>query len=297
MDVSQSEAPGTDAWSTKVRRRAKQLSGAINRGEMELAEILWNVYDTPIEGDSNRGPVWAGWGFDSFAHYAEEELGLKRRKAERLRQIWMNVEVRLGDRVDRKLKKRLYNLGWTKVREIAPLLTPKNFEKWVTMAEEKTYADLTAHTKVFRERVAEARDRRERIRLYETVEETDEYKEEEDLLDTVEHDKPEMKVMVTQFGMFEEQLETVEQALKQAAQVTGSDKRSRNLSLVCLDFVAHSGINKKGSNPVVRYMARMEKSTGIRIIAVDPETNNVVYGMSTLEQLAAGEENETADNA
>lgn len=296
MDVVQEESPGTEPWSTKIRRRAKQLSGAINRGEMELAEILWTVYDTPIDGDRNRGPVWRGWGFESFAHYAEEELGLKRRKAERLRQIWMNVEVRLGDRVDRKLKKRLYNLGWTKVREIAPLLTPKNFEKWVSMAEEKTYADLTAHTKVFRERVAEARDRRERIRLYETVEETDEYKEEEDLLDTVKTDPSGMKVNITQFAMFEDQRETVEQALKQAARVTGSDKRSRNLSLVCLDFVAHSGLNKKGSNPVVGYLARMEKATGVRIIAVDPETKDVVYGMHALEQLA-GDEDETSDNA
>lgn len=297
MDGSVGETPGTESWSTRIRRRAKQLSTAIDRGELELAEILWTVYDTPIDGDANRGPVWAGWGFDSFAHYAEEELGLKRRKAERLRQIWMNVEVRLKDRVDRKLKKRLYNLGWTKVREIAPLLTPKNFEKWVKMAEEKTYADLTAHTKVFRERVAEARERRDRIRLFETVEETDEYKEEEDLLDTIKDDPHEMHMQVMGVRMDEDQRETVDRALAQAAKVTGSDQRSRNLSLICLDFVAHSGLDKKGSNPVARYMSRLEQSTGVRIIAVDPETKDVVYGMGALNDLAGEIDDEAADNA
>lgn len=291
METTVKDAPGTEAWCAKLRRRARQLATALNRGELELAEILWQVYDTPIGGDPNRGPVWRSWGYESFSQYAEEELGLKRRKAERLRQIWMHVEVRLEGRIDRRLKARLYNLGWTKVREIVPLLTPQNFEKWVTLAEDSSYAVLTAETKAFRERVEEARILREKKRLFGETEETDDYTEEEELLDRVALDPLALKMKVSTFGLMEEQHTTVEQALDQAARVTGSDKRSRNLSLICLDFMANTDLGKNldkahGKVAASRFVSKMEQTTGVKLVAIDPVTGDIVYGMDTLRKLA-----------
>ncbi|MGB5215079.1 MAG: hypothetical protein WBN88_15705, partial [Anderseniella sp.] len=153
-----------------------------------------------------------------------------------------------------------------------------------------------ANTMVFRERVVEARERLDNTRLFENVEETDEYKDEEDLLDVVKADPSELKLKVTTFGMFEDQLATVEQALEHAAKVTGSDKRSNNLSLICLDYLANSVSSKRKDEMTSFYLSKMEKTTGTRLIAVDPKANRVVYGLDALVALAGEEDGETTDN-
>ena len=44
------DSPGSEAWSTKIRRRAKSLVKSIDQGYMDLAEIVYTVWSTPVDG-------------------------------------------------------------------------------------------------------------------------------------------------------------------------------------------------------------------------------------------------------
>jgi len=61
-----------------VRRTIQALSQDIQRNTFDVAELL---------DEAQSGTYWAQWGFSSFGEYAEEELGLKVRKAQYLARI------------------------------------------------------------------------------------------------------------------------------------------------------------------------------------------------------------------
>lgn len=274
--------PGSVPWSNKIRRRAKNLAKAIDTGYLEMAEILWAVYDTPVDNDPNKGPVFHSWGYASFGEYAEIELGLSKRRAERLRQIWMHYEVRLKGRLDRRLKQRLYALGWSKVREIATIVTPENAEKWLELAEKSTYVALQQESRKFRARVEELR------KLKEGGQDVPEdFLDEENLLNQVNVDPDDIKYKTKVFALAPDMQDNVEAALERASQLSHSKSSSRNLSLICMDFLATNDFKKSDdSENALRYLNRLEQNLNLKIIATDPDTGEVVYGMMTLEKLA-----------
>lgn len=282
--------PGSDIWSDRIRSRAKKLSQALDQGYLELAEILWKVYDTPIGNDPARGPVYKAWGYDTFSDYAELELGLQKRRAERLRQIWAHMEVRLEGRMSAALKRRIYALGWSKVREIAPLLTPENAEKWIEEAESCSVVALQQKTKTFRQRLDELRMRKIREAEGDVLEPTTEdFSEEEKLLNQAEFDPHAMYVKAKTFAWGMEQHETVEHALARAKDITGSDSSSHNMSLICLDFLAtNSFLKKKSPENVSTFLNKMETNLGVRLIAIGA-SDDVVYGIDVLKKLAGDE--------
>lgn len=304
-DVAKDPAyvPGTQEWSMRVRKRARMLAGALDTGYMELAEILWKVYSTPRDGDPNQPAIFKAWGFETFAEYAEKELGLAKRRAERLRQIYHHVEHRLGDRIERPLKKRLLALGWTKVREIAPLLTPENAEKWIALGEKVSYTELTAETKRMRARVDEVRERQRRDRedevermaqtpagehevAYPEIPDDPGYEEAEKILEMTGFDPEARQVKTKVFPLFEDQMEPVERALERAGELSQSGSPTHNLALICTDFLATNDFRKKDDPEALsRHLHRLEISLGVKLIAVDPGAKRVVYGLDSLAHL------------
>ena len=287
MSAVVSISVGSEVWAEKVRRRARQLSKALDTGYLELAEILYHVYITPVNNDPSQGPLWTGWGYSSFGDYADQELGLARRKAERLRQIWFHVEERLGSQLDRDLKKRLYAVGWSKLREIASLLIPENTEKWLHLAENGSHAQVAAAAKQVRKRVDEARERKLAIRENPDGGLTmDGFEEEEALLRQIDIDDDSLKLRTKVFGLYPDQMANVEAALDRAEQLSKSDSSSNNLSLICMDFLATNDFGRE-NDPIniLRYLSRMEQSLGVKLVAVDAKRKDVVYGMSTLEEM------------
>jgi hypothetical protein len=57
---------GSEEWSDKLRRKARDLAGRINRDYMDLGEILYTVWDTPVDGDRQKPPIYTSWGYESF---------------------------------------------------------------------------------------------------------------------------------------------------------------------------------------------------------------------------------------
>lgn len=133
---------GSKAWATKVRNRAKELAGSLDTGYMEMAELLYTVYDRFLDGDVSEKPLYSVWGYQTFAEYAEKELGLQKRKAERLRAIWYRISVELKA-LPEELRTRIVALGWSKVRELIRVLTLKNAKKWVEQAEQLNHQQLS----------------------------------------------------------------------------------------------------------------------------------------------------------
>jgi len=53
-----SAAVGSKAWASRLRRRAKELVASLESGYMELARILYQAYDTPVDGDRKQGALF-----------------------------------------------------------------------------------------------------------------------------------------------------------------------------------------------------------------------------------------------
>lgn len=121
-------ARGSREWASRTRKRAQILTKQLDTGYMELAKILYDIYDCPIDGDPKNASVLTTWGHASFKDYVENELGIHYKKAQRLRSIWYVLEIMLKD-LDIKTKERLVALGSTKMRELARVLTSANVDR------------------------------------------------------------------------------------------------------------------------------------------------------------------------
>lgn len=301
---------GGKAWSKKVRAQAKELAESLETGYMDLAKILFTVYDTPIDGDREKKPIFTTWGFNSFRDYAEQELNLHYKKAERLRLIWYRLEIEL-EGMNPLVKKRLIALGWSKVRELCRpgLLKLSNVESWVTKAESMNYQTVEAAVRKALERLEgedverEIRKQGDPIKKSNTLtgnydeETTDETTEASaDGSDAVPPPKRESwqpeennidePLYSKNFKFYPDQLETVRLAIDRAKELSGSNRPGHNFSLICLDFLANNDFTKASEEQKLRYVAKLEKLIGYKFIVVDPSSTDVLYGLATLEKVA-----------
>lgn len=293
---------GSKSWSKKVRSRAKDLVENIEKSFMELGELLFRIWDTPEDGDRANQPVWVTWGFKSFRDYAEQELGIHYKRAERLRLIFYRLNIELEE-IDPKIRKRLVNLGESKVRELCRpgVLTIGNVSNWVEKAENMNYQTLDAAVRKYLEAKEQKEIEAEIIKKGDPVAKSNKLAGEKTEAETAEEeaeqgvppapkeldwDNPEhFKSKV--FAFTASQLETVNIALKRAEELSHSKSGGHNLSLICLDFVAGNDFTKAGEEQKLRYVAKMEKLLGYKFIVVDPKTKDVLYGLGTLEKVAS----------
>jgi len=75
-------------------------------------------------------------GFASFDDFVLQKYGFAGRKARYLISIYDNL-------VTKQISwEKVQHLGWTKLKELAPVLTPENTDEWVSKAEALTYVEL-----------------------------------------------------------------------------------------------------------------------------------------------------------
>jgi len=86
-----------------VRERILNLKGEVEKLYVELAELLYQVVHSTMDGD----PLWQAWGYDTFEDYAQYELGMKRAKAYYFMQIWKELHIKAGIS-----KERLAEVDW-----------------------------------------------------------------------------------------------------------------------------------------------------------------------------------------
>ncbi len=291
---------GTKVWADKMRKRAKEVSEGLETGYMELAEVLYNLFDVPVDGDPNNGPWFKEWGYSTIGDFAENELNLNKRKAEYLRGIYYRLEVELEE-MDPKVKSKIIALGWSKVRELIKVLTVKNAEKWLSVAEKSNHPDLLTSVQKYQDKAKTAKAAKEAGEKYVTPSpakiskgdlptafemqppksEEEEPAVEDDDLDNV----PEVTTSVYKnFKLFKEQQEIVEAALARAQELSGSNVPSHNLSVICQDFLATNLFGKPGPDQAIRFLAKYEKLLNVRIVVIDQD-DDPIYGVTHLEAL------------
>lgn len=114
---------------TKVKalNAAHKLADSIETNYFELGGVLRVIHDN-------------SWheGFDSFEQYVFETHGFQSRKAKYLMEIYTHL-------VTKSIPwEKVSSLGWTKLKDLARVLTPENVDEWVAKATTLTVAELQA---------------------------------------------------------------------------------------------------------------------------------------------------------
>lgn len=160
-----------------------------------------------------------GWymddGFENFRAYVEAKSDIGYRKTIYLIGIY-NGLVKSGVKWE-----QVKHLGWTKLKELATLLTPENVQSWVDLAENMTVLQLQEHIKAQSAGTKEA--------------------SESPSADISEAQKTTTKT----FKLHEDQKETVEAALAKCKHESGTDVDSVALEHICLDYLGGDSVIKK----------------------------------------------------
>lgn len=303
---------GSRAWAQRIRKRALVLAKQLDTGYMELARILYDVYDCPVDGDPKNPSVLTSWGFSSFREYAEVELGLHYKKAQRLLSIWYVLEIVLKD-LDPKIRERLVALGATKMRELARVLTPDNVVQWLGIAENDSHASLlnkiqaaslAARKTKLEEQLGTGEESDEGTPFPHAVglgggEAPQEGASTDDGFGGTAAPPTQAEADADLFGVGELKVETfmlapaqqlnVLTALARSGELTKSSKKGYNLDLICIDFLATNDFSAQTHQAQSRstYLSKIERLLGVRIVAVDArDPSDVVYGIATLAALA-----------
>lgn len=150
-----------------------------------------------------------GWfmdkGFETFRAYVETECGIQYRKGMYLIQIY-NGLVESGVAWD-----QVKHLGWTKLKELASILSPENVEEWVALAENLTVLQLQDHIKASTKG--------------------------EDASNSPETDGEPSQTTTMTFKLHTDQKVTIREALDKAKHETGTEFDAVALEAMALDFL------------------------------------------------------------
>lgn len=153
-----------------------------------------------------------GWfqdrGFETFRAYVEGEGGIMYRKAMYLIGIY-NGLVASGVKWD-----QVKHLGWTKLVELTPHLTPENVDEWVGVAEGMTVAQLQDYIKAKTAAAATGGD-----------------------APAVDESK---KTTTMTFKVHADQKATIREALDKAKHESGTEVDSVALEFIALDYLGSS---------------------------------------------------------
>lgn len=138
--------------------------------------------------------------FPSFKDYVENEAKMHYRKALHLVAIYNSLS-------ESKVPwAKVKNLGWTKLKELAPILTLDNVDEWVAIASESTVLNLIELV-----RAAQSKD--------------------------TQIEGKSSPVVTKTFKLHSDQKATVEAALDKAREQANTDADTVALEFICLDFM------------------------------------------------------------
>ena len=283
-EYSQNKQAGTREWQLRMRHRARALATQVERGYMELGEILYRIYDAPVDGDPEKGSILHKWGYRSVGEFAEKELGLHLHKAQALARIFYRVAVELNNFGDEELKSQFISLGWSKAKELVRILTKENATYWITSAKDWNVATTREAVKREKERQQAAMIKTDLAQRPDPVAVSNDLSGQS--LARAEDQEP-VKWVNKLFIVDTSQAETINLALKRAQDLAGNIKKSNSflLSLICLDFLSGADWQGNSLESKLRFISKIEQSIGLRLVVVD-DADEVVYGLRALESAA-----------
>lgn len=184
---------------TKALNMAETLAENIEVNYFKLGGVLKLISDN-------------SWfeGFEAFEDFVYEKYGFQGRKARYLISIYDNLVTKQipWDKVS--------HLGWTKLKDLAQILTPENVDEWVAKAEKCTVVELQALIKA--EKPSDSDDKDAKT--------TDE-------------------VVKMTFKLKPDQVEAVTQALAKAKGELHTEYDTVALENICLGYVGGTSVANK----------------------------------------------------
>jgi hypothetical protein len=302
---------GSKEWADKTRQETKALADNIERNYLQLAENLWELFDRPVDNDRKKTNWLTCWKYVNIGDYAEKELGIHRRIAERLRRIWAVVKIDCA--LDQSYLDRFTKIGRSKARLLcrAGVMNAANAKSWIDRAEKLTYLGLEAEVNTFlmgREGVMKGT-----LGPVERVDADGDVLEDEDALAEAPASpvlqgktlwqltkeevtsqvneaagkslEPEEKATPKHFSLFPDQMDTVKAALERAGELSGSSKDGQNLSLICLDFLATNEFKTASLEQTQRFFKRIETALEVKLVVLSQKDHEILYGYKVLEKI------------
>lgn len=304
-------AVGSKAWADQLRKDTQLLAENIDKDYLRLARNLWELFDRPVDNDPKKTSWLTKWGYGKLGDFAEKELGIHKRIAERLRRIWLVVGVECA--LDEEYLNRFITMGRSKARILTRegVMNAKNAKTWIDKAEKLTYLALDEEVNTFlagREGIMKGTlGKVEKLDAEGDVIEDDDALAEAPTTPAVQGKtlwqvtkdevssqvneaagkslEPEEKTISKYFALFPDQMDTLKAALERASELSGSKKDGQNLSLICLDFVATNEFKKASLEQTQRFLKRIEKALDMKLIALSPKDYEILYGYKVLEKI------------
>lgn len=262
---------------TNIRKKTKQLAKQAEDIFMHLGKMLYIVWDKTVDGKKDGVALWEKWGFMAFADYVEDELGMDRRRAQRLKKVWFNLEVDCHGISD-TLKANLVECGATKLRELARVMNADNAEYWYNRCKDMNVKDTVATVNAYLDEL-NAQDTR--------------FQDPEGA-DSVQEPDPDADPEATfneNFKLYPPQQEILKNAIEGAKHLSGKPnaKKGHCLTIICNDFMKNNDLTFGREDDREKYVAKLEKLLSLRLIAIDPKTGEIIHGLATMEALARRE--------
>ncbi len=205
----------------KVRKEILAIRDQIEHGFVDYARLL---------AEAHEKEFFRKWGFETFDAYCIEELDTHYRKAMYMVDIWKTVETL-------KLNaKEVAELGWTKMKDLATVITKKNAAGWMKKAAKMSTRELTEAVKKVRRK------------------------------DTKGKDLPVITTMTLRMGQSE--AEIVNEAIGQAKKLCESENEVVALEMICQDWMMERGAHPERTS-LKAHVAYLEAVYGVKITHKD----------------------------
>ena len=235
------EKPGDDVLSDLVHeienmkeQEAREAVLALNN-ESEMTLFKLGGVLSVIQANGWYSP------YGSFREYVEKELGMHYRKAT----YWVAIYNHLAE--SKVPWSKVKGLGWTKLKEIAEVLTPENVDEWVKIAQSQTTLQLIETVKAHK-----AKDAPKSI-----------------------EDQTAKTVSTITFKVHDDQKETIKSAIAKAKEQSGTSVDTAALEFICLDFLGGQTIvqrlQKMGLEAALEAVEKAFPNTNISVEIEDSE--------------------------
>ena len=203
--------------SAVVRKEIQDALGAIDNNSTELARLLYEAY---------HKEMYVEWGHEDFRNYCADELDVNYRKAMYFVDIWDKVKS-----LSLPLAK-VRKLGWTKMKDIATVITDKNKDKLLADAMKKTSREVTEAVKLMRRK------------------------------DTKGADLPTITTM--SLRMSESEANIITDAIEEAKKLTESDNAVVALEMICQDWMTDQGQTPQKSS-IEDHIEHLQRVYGVTL--------------------------------
>ena len=172
----------------------------------ELGEVLYIIFAKQYYVDA---------GYHDWREFCNDVLDIKWRTATYLKDIYGKFSPLDVEEAERK------GIGWSKLKELLPIVNAQNVSYWLGMAKEKKVSVQVLNSMV------------------------------KFALGKISKEEADKVPQVIAFRLYQEQVENVERALEISRRLTGSDSRSYQLEMICAEFRATYESDDGGSKQKV----------------------------------------------